>query len=236
MNGKAWLTSTNEYEVDNTPYFNTRLSIFDTYRDTCREVRPFTYNYDHLKVHKNGAAIYSEEKKLAFLLPLIVEAHRFLPDEPIFSENDNSTLSLYRTSMWMHADTIKWLAETRAQYPPILRPQIQPRIDAIRNWRQGRRQPPTPPQPNRWQERKSEKGANLAADDPAASRPLPVQLSPRKMVADDEMYMDLQQKFYEIASTPPRAAQAAQPELARRPPVRNHPNRLNQTHRKVWLR
>ena len=228
----AWLDRTREYDVD-TPYYNTWLSIFDTYGNTCREVRPFEYNHDHLRVHRNGAAIYAEEKKLVFLLPLIVEAHRLLPDMPIFWANDNNTLSLYKTSMWMHEDTIKWLAETGAQYPPALRPRTQPRIDAIRNWQQGRRQPPPPPQPNRWQERKSEKSDNPAAQDPMPSRPQPVKLSPRNMVADDQLYMDLQEAFLEIASSAPtpkgcsshsaRASQAAAGEEHSKPPKQKSP-------------
>ena len=228
----AWLDRTKEYDVD-TPYYDTWLSIFDTYGNTCREVRPFEYNHDHLRVHVNGAAIYAEEKKLVFLLPLIVEAHRLLPDKPIFWENDNSTLSLYRTSMWMHEDTIKWLAETGAQYPVALRTQIQPRIDAIRNWQQGRRQPPPPPQPNRWQERKSERSDNPATHDPMPSKPQPVKLSPRHMVADDKLYMDMQEAFLEIASSTPtpkgcssksaRASQSAADEEHSKPPKQKSP-------------
>ena len=198
----AWIERTQEYDVD-TPYYNTWLSIFDTYGNTCREVRPFEYNYNHLRVHRNGAAVFSEEKKLIFLLPLIVEAHRLLPTMPIFWANDNNTVSLYRTSMWLHEETIKWLAETGAQYPPALRPDIQPRIDAIRNWQQGRRQPPTPPQPNRWQERKPESSDNRTSHDPTPSGPQPVKLSPRSMVANDQLYMELQKDFLEIASTAP---------------------------------
>ena len=136
----AWLNASYEYDVD-TPYSDTWLSIFEVSGETSREVRPFTYNDDHLRVHRNGAAIYSEEKKLIFLLPLIVQAHHLLPDMPIFWANENSPLSLYKSYTWMHEDTIKWLADTGAHYPSALRPQIQPRIEALRNWQPGRRQP-----------------------------------------------------------------------------------------------
>ena len=227
----AWLKGTEEYDVD-TPYYDTLLSIFDTYGNTCREVRPFEYNHDHLRVHVNGAAIYSEEKKLVFLLPLIVETHRLLPDTPIFWANDNSTLSLYRTSMWMDEDTIKWLAETGARYPAALRTQIQPRIDAIRNAQHGQRQPPTPPQPNRWQERRPERSDQPSTQDPPP-KPQPVKLSPRHMVADDNLCMDMQEEFLEIAtSTTPqggssksaRASQSAADEGHSKPPKQKSPD------------
>lgn len=49
----AWLDDTKEYDVD-TPYVNTWIPIFDTHGNTCREVRPFVYDYNHLRVHRNG--------------------------------------------------------------------------------------------------------------------------------------------------------------------------------------
>ena len=56
------------------PYTKIRLSIFNNVAHTMRVVQPFVWNPTHLKVHPNGAAIFHEQKRLAFLLPLIVEA------------------------------------------------------------------------------------------------------------------------------------------------------------------
>ena len=70
----AWLDGPYEYDVD-FPYSDIWMSIFEPSGTTSREVRPFVYNDDHLRVHRNGAAVYSEEKKLIFLLPLIVQAY-----------------------------------------------------------------------------------------------------------------------------------------------------------------
>ena len=210
----AWRDRTAEYDVD-TPYSDTWLSIFNTYGHTCREVKPFQYNYDYLRVHVNGAAIYSEEKKLAFLLPLIVEAHRLLPDKPIFWENDYGTLSLYRTFMWMHEDTVKWLAETGTNYPGALRTLIQPRIDAIRTRQHGKRQPPPPSQPNRWQERKFTESDRPSTQDPIPSQLQQVKLSPRHIVTGnlntnhDKHYMKMQEDFLEIAALTPMPKSAA---------------------------
>ena len=134
----------------------------------------------------------------------------------------------------MHEDTIKWLADTGGYYPPALRPQIQPRIDALRNWQPGRRQPPTPPQPNRWQEKRTERCDNLAAYDPTPPKPQTVQLSPRHMVADDKLYMVMQEEFLEIANTvptpkggsgkPARASQAAVEESSSKSPRQRPPD------------
>ena len=228
----AWLSTPHEYDVD-TPYSDTWLSIFEASGETSREVRPFVYNDDHLRVHRNGAAVYSEEKKLIFLLPLIVQAHHLLPDMPIFWANDNSPLSLYKSYTWMHEDTSKWLAETGAHYPSALRPQIQPRIEALRTWQPGRRQPPTPPQPNRWQEKRTDRRDDVEAQAPAPSKPQAVHLSPRQMVADDKMYMIMQEDFLDIANTiptpksgsgnPARASQAEAAESSPESPSQKSP-------------
>ena len=198
----AWLDGPSAYDVDSS-YSDIWLSIFEHSGATSREVRPFVYNDDHLRVHRNGAAVYSEEKKLAFLLPLLIHAHRLLPDTPIFWANDNSPLSLYKSYTWMHEDTIKWLADTGADYPPALRPQIQPRIDALRAWQSGRRPPPQPPRPNRWQEKHTQRWDDTEAQPPSAAQAQAVHLSPRHMVKDDKMYMIMQEGFLDIANTLP---------------------------------
>ena len=74
-----------------------------------------------LRFTRTGAAIFHEQKKLAFLLPLIVEAHELLPPTPLFWVNDDNTIPLWSTTLWLHEDTIQWLAETEESYPPELR-------------------------------------------------------------------------------------------------------------------
>ena len=114
------------------PYTEIRLSIFNDIAHTMRVVHPFVWNHTHLKVHPNGAAIFHEQKKLAFLLPLIVEAHELLPPTPLFWVNDDNTIPLWRTTLWLHEDTIQWLAETGESYPPELRDEIQPRLNQLK--------------------------------------------------------------------------------------------------------
>ena len=136
------------------PYTKIRLSIFNNVAHTMRVVQPFVWNHTHLKVHPNGAAIFHEQKKLAFLLPLIVEAHELLPPTPLFWVNDDNTIPLWRTTLWLHEDTIQWLAETGESYPPELRDEIQPRINQLKPSQHAKRsQPPPPPLPTRWTER-----------------------------------------------------------------------------------
>ena len=138
----AWRPLDDNYDVD-TPYSDVRLSLFDTYGHTRKVVKPFQYNYDYLRVHVNGAAVYADNAELAFLLPLIVYAHRLLPAVPIFWDNKDGTLALHRSSMWMHLDTITWLARTGEPYPDALHTVLEPQIQAVRARLYGQRQVPT---------------------------------------------------------------------------------------------
>ena len=140
------------------PYTRIRLSIFNEVAHTMRVVQPFVWNQTHLRVHPNGAAVFHEQKKLAFLLPLIVEAHGLLPPKPLFWVNDDKTIPLRRTTLWTHEETIQWLSETGATYPLELREEIQPRLDQLKSSQPAKRaQPPTPPPPTRWTERSAAK-------------------------------------------------------------------------------
>ena len=132
----------------------------------------------------------------------------------------------------MHEDTIKWLADTGADYPPALRPQIQPKIEALRAWQYGRRQPPPPPQPNRWQVKSTQMQNDTEAQAPTALPSQTVRLSPRNMVAHDKMYMIMQEGFLDIANTlpitkrslgnPARASQAQDAVMSLSHPARTY--------------
>ena len=190
-----WIAGKEVYDVD-APYPEVRMSIFDDHAHTIRIVRPFVWKNTYLKVHPNGAAIFAEDKKLAFFLPLIIEAHRLLPTTPLFWTNDDKTIPLYRTTLWRHACTIQWLAETGEPYPPELRDEIQPRLDQLKSPQPARqKQPPQPPRPTRWQERAArpqEKPTTQASQgstsqDPQASNP-----SPQEQAEHEKQYMELQ--------------------------------------------
>ena len=204
----AWRPDASDYDVD-TPYSDTRLSIFDTYGHTRKEVKPFQYNHDFLRVHVNGAAVYSDNADLAFLLPLIVDAHRLLPEAPIFWDDGYGSIALYRTSMWMHEDTIMWLAKTGKPYPAALRTAIEPQIHAVRVRLYGQRQLPVADQTNRKQERLPAHGDQPAVQcqqppPPQRSRPLTGCTPIGSFNTNhDRHYMRIQEVFLDIcASTP----------------------------------
>ena len=76
-----WIAGKEAYDVA-APYLEVRMSIFDDRAHTIRVVRPFVWKDTYLKVHPNGAAVFAEDKRLAFFLPLIIEAPWFAPDHP----------------------------------------------------------------------------------------------------------------------------------------------------------
>ena len=175
------------------PYIRLRLSLFNAVAHTMRVVQPFVWNQTHLRVHPNGAAVFHEQKKLAFLLPLIVDAHELIPPKPLFWVNDDKTIPLWRTTLWTHEETIQWLFETGETYPLELREEIQPRLDQLKSSQPMRRaQPPTPPPPTRWGERSAPR--QQAQPPQATTQPEPKDTKPTpQQVADrDLQYMELQ--------------------------------------------
>ena len=201
----AWLEGKDKYEVSR-PYEEFVLSIFDTFGTTLRTVRPFVNTWTHVRVHQHAAAVFAEEKKIVFLLPLIIEAHRLLPKTPVFWKRDDNTIPLARTTMWLHEQTVQWLAKTGEWYPPELRSELQPRIDACRGRQQPRKQPPEPPKPNRlWQEVKRPQTHDAApaqaATEPPAQTARASQKSPRQEAQKDDYYFKLQKKFAQMIAT-----------------------------------
>ena len=175
------------------PYTKIRLSIFNNVAHTMRVVQPFVWNHTHLKVHPNGAAIFHEQKKLAFLLPLIVEAHELLPPTPLFWVNDDNTIPLWRTTLWLHEETIQWLAETGESYPPELRDEIQPRINQLKPSQHAKRsQPPPPPLPTRWTERTAAKQPVQTLQAATPQDPKGTQSTPQQVADRERQYMELQ--------------------------------------------
>ena len=175
------------------PYTQVRLSIFNRDAHTMRVVQPFVWNHTHLKVHPNGALIFHDKKRLAFLLPLIVEAHELLPPKPLFWVTDDNTIPLWRTTLWTHEETVQWLAETGEPYPPELRDEIQPRIDRLKSSQHVKRAlPPPPPLPTRWTERSAAKQPvqKLQADTP--QDPKGTQSTPQQVADRERQYMELQ--------------------------------------------
>ena len=165
------------------------MSIFTNRAHTAKVVRPFIWNDTYLKVHPNGAAVFAEDKKLAFLLPLIIEAHDLLPPTPLFWTNDDKTIPLHRQTLWLHTSTIQWLADTGEAYPQELRDEIQPRLQKMRPPPPAKAmQPPQPPKPSRWQQKSDTQASQgSTSQDPQVSQP-----SPHQLAEHERRYMELQ--------------------------------------------
>ena len=213
----AWRSDADDYDVD-TPYSDACLSIFDTYGHTRKVVKPFQYNYDFLRVHVNGAAVYAENAELAFLLPLIVDAHRLLPAVPIFWDNEDGSIALHRSSMWMHLDTITWLVKTGEPYPEALHTVIEPHIHAVRARLDDRRQVPAVAQSAREQQmpptgsdQPATKATNNQSPNYCQQLPIPQRVKPPTVntqpysfnLNHDRNYMRLQEAFLDIAALAP---------------------------------
>ena len=124
-----------------------------------------------------------------------------LPTTPAFWKRDDDTIPLARTTMWLNEETVQWLAKTGEWYPPELRSEIQPRIEACRGYQQPRKQPPVPPKPNRWQEIK--RPTTQETTEPPAQMPRTSQALPQQEAKKETHYMKLQRKFAEIAADLP---------------------------------
>ena len=187
-----WIADKQVYDVA-APYPEVRMSIFNNRAHTIRVVRPFIWNDTYLKVHPNGAAVFAEDKKLAFLLPLIIEAHDLLPPTPLLWTNDDKTIPLHRQTLWLHASTIQWLADTGEAYPQELRDEIQPRLHKMRPPPPAKAmQPPQPPKPSRWQERSQQKSDTQASQGSTSQDPQVSQPSPHQLAEHEKRYMELQ--------------------------------------------
>ena len=207
----AWLTSRNKYDVAR-PYEDFVLPIFDTYGNTLRTQRPFANPWTHVRVHQHAAAVFAEEKKICFMLPLIVQNHQLLPTTPVFWKNDDETIPLYRTTIWLNQQTVEWLANTGEWYPSELRSELLPRIEACRDRQQPRKQPPDPPKPTRWQAvtHPATHGASpsTGAAEPPNQTPNESQKSPRQEAQKDQQYLLLAKKFAQMIAHAPQAADA----------------------------
>ena len=117
----------------------------------------------------------------------------WLPPTPLFWVNDDNTIPLWRTTLWLHEDTIQWLAETGESYPPELRDEIQPRLNQLKPSQHAKRsQPPPPPKPTRWTERTAAKQPVQALQEAAPQDPKDTQNTPQQVADRERQYMELQ--------------------------------------------
>ena len=187
-----WIDTQQEYDVAEA-YREVRLSIFNNLGHTVRVTTPFIYKDTYLKVHPNGAAVFAEDKKFEFLLPWIIEAHQLLPPTPVFWSRDDKTIPLYRQTLWLHEDTIKWLAETGEGFPSVLHDQIAPRISRFKS-RYCTKPELTAEVPKlmRWKERAPTRVETHAEPNPPSQEAQSAQPTPLQISDNERRYMQLQ--------------------------------------------
>ena len=187
-----WIDAQQEYDVAEA-YREVRLSIFNNLGHTVRVTTPFIYKDTYLKVHPNGAAVFAEDKKFEFLLPWIIEAHQLLPPTPVFWSRDDKTIPLYRQTLWLHEDTIKWLAETGEGFPSVLHDQIAPRISRFKS-RYCTKPELTAEVPKlmRWKERAPTRAETHAEPNPPSQEAQSAQPTPLQISDNERRYMELQ--------------------------------------------
>ena len=116
-----------------------------------------------------------------------------IPPKPLFWVNDDNTIPLWRTTLWLHEETIQWLAETGEPYPTELRDEIQPRINQLKPSQHAKRaQPPPPPLPTRWTERTAAKQPVQTLQATTPPDPKGTQSTPQQVADRERQYMELQ--------------------------------------------
>ena len=150
----------------------------------------------------NGAAVYSDNKKFEFLLPLIVLSHDLLPPLPLFwalEEKGVKTIGLHRTSLWLHEDTIEWLAETNEPFPPELRATIMPRLQ--KRLPKSQAKPPAKTQASpapkavRWEKRPTVEADKQPAGGPDTSEAQPAQATTTDLNDSERLYLQIQASY-----------------------------------------
>ena len=186
-----WSDTQQQYDVAEA-YREVRLSVFDNQGHTVRFTTPFIYKNTYLKVHPNGAAVFAEDKKFEFLLPWIIETHNLLPATPVFWCRDDKTIPLHRQTLWLHEDTIKWLAETGEAFPSALHDQIAPRVSSFKS-QSGSKPAHTAevPKQMRWEKRAPTRETHAEPNPPSqeAQSALP---TPQQISDNERRYMQLQ--------------------------------------------
>ena len=124
-----WIADQQAYDVA-APYLEVRMSIFDNEAHTVKSCKSFHISGCLPQGPSEWAAIFAEDKRLAYLLPLIVEAIGCSHLPPLFWVQDDKTIPLHRQTLWLHASTIQWLSDT-GRFTPELRDEIQPRLDNL---------------------------------------------------------------------------------------------------------
>jgi hypothetical protein len=224
----AWLEDADTYDVSS-PYLDIRIPMLDKEGNTAKVAYPFVWDHTHLKAHPNGILIYSDHKRLEFLLQWVLTWHKPIPPTPLFWVNDDKgakSMSLHRTSLWLHSETIEWLARTSEAFPIKLRDTIMPRIEQITkaNPKLKPYAQTSGPKLGRWEKRPMHEKEEKPKPDPGIQEKAPKQTTDTSLEDKERRYLLLQAAM----QTWPRnlTQRTRQPSRLRR--VAHHPMHLCQ--------
>lgn len=114
----------------------------------------------------------------------------------IQEDSGTKTTPLYRKTLWLHEDTIEWLAETNESYPDDLHDEINSRLQKRSSGSQARSAPPAqPPKPGRWEKRSIGDADMQPAQSQSSKEAQSLQPTPADLAAHDKMYLELQAVF-----------------------------------------
>ena len=197
-------------------YLDIRIPILNKEGNTAKVAHPFIWENTHLKAHPNGVLIYSDHKRLEFLLQWVIMWHNLIPPTPLFwvaEEKGAKSMSLHRTSLWLHSETIDWLAQTGEAFPKELHDSIMPRIE------QSSKANPKPkpftqtpgPKLARWEKRPTHATEEQPKAAPGAKDIPPKKTDDASLADQDKRYLLLQANNANMAKKPDSTHQAAEP-------------------------
>jgi hypothetical protein len=224
----AWLEDADTYDVSS-PYLDIRIPMLDKEGNTAKVAYPFVWDHTHLKAHPNGILIYSDHKRLEFLLQWVLTWHKPIPPTPLFWVNDDKgakSMSLHRTSLWLHSETIEWLARTSEAFPIKLRDTIMPRIEQITkaNPKLKPYAQTSGPKLGRWEKRPMHEKEEKPKPDPGIQEKAPKQTTDTSLEDKERRYLLLQAAM----QTWPRNLTQRTRQLSRLKRVAHHPMHLCQ--------
>ena len=131
------------------------------------------------------------------LLQWMITWHNLIPPTPLFWVADDKGakgMSLHRTSLWLHSETIDWLARTSEAFPVELHDSIMPRIEQITKSNLKAKQTPGP-KLVRWEKRPTHATDEQPKSDPKKT-------DDASLADQDKRYLLLQASYANMAKKP----------------------------------
>ena len=150
--------------------------------------------------------------------------HNLIPPTPLFWVADDKgakSMSLHRTSLWLHSETIDWLARTSEAFPVELHDSIMPRIEQITKANLKPKPFTQTPGPKlaRWEKRPTHATDEQPKSDPGTQEIPPKKTDDASLADQDKRYLLLQASYANMAKKPDSTNQVAEPSQASSPPA-----------------